>query len=103
MLCRVTLAITAIALLAGIVLGSTSLRTEALEYKPPPGVNEVNCGSVFSGDPHWALDEGCERVLMHRFGYVVLSFLLVFICGLISAVPMGISVRPNLFGANTPD
>ena len=102
MLRRVTLAITAIGLLTGIVLGSTSLRTEALEYEPPPGVNEVNCGSVFSEDPDWALDEGCERVLMHRFGYVVLSFFLVLIFGVISAVLVFISVRRNLYGPTAP-
>jgi predicted cobalt transporter CbtA len=82
---RVTLAATAIALLAGIVLGSTSLRAEIREYAPPPGQTDANCGSVFSGDPDWALDDGCERVLMHRFGYVFMSFFLAFILGVFSA------------------
>lgn len=82
---RVTLAATAIALVAGIVLGSTSLRAEILEYEPPPGKTDANCGSVLAGDPDWALDEGCEGVLMHRFGYVFMSFFLAFILGTFSA------------------
>ena len=98
----ITLMLTAIALLAGIVLGSTSLRAEVLEYKPPPGVNEVNCGSVFSGDPDWALDDGCERVLMHRFGYVVMSFFLTFIFGAIWAVQVFIGVRRTRSRSTTP-
>jgi hypothetical protein len=38
---QVALTVTGVALLAGIALGSTSLRSEVLEYKPPPGTNEV--------------------------------------------------------------
>jgi hypothetical protein len=97
---RVTLAATAIALLAGVVLGSTSLRAEVSEYEPPPGVTEVDCGSVFSEDPDWAGDEGgCQRVLMHRLGYVVMSFFLAFIFGAISAVLVFIGVRRTLYSS----
>ena len=98
----VTLAVTAIALVAGIALGSTSLRAEVLEYEPPPGVNVVNCGSVLSEDPDWAGDEGCERVLMHRFGYVVMSFFVAFIFGVISAVLVFIGVRRTLYRSTAP-
>ena len=92
---RVVLAVGATALIAGMALGSTSLRAEVLEYMPPPGVDEVNCGSVFSGS-EWAGDEGCERVLMHRFGYVFISFLLAIIFGLASAVLLFIRFRQTL-------
>ncbi len=78
------------------------MRAEALEYEPPPGVNVVNCGSVFSGDPHWAGDEGCDRVLMHRFGYVVMSFFVAFIFGVISAVLVFIGVRRTLYRSAAP-
>ena len=99
---QATLAATAIALFAGIILGSTSLRAEVLEYEPPPGVSEVNCGSVFSEDPDWAGDEGCQGVLMHRFGYVVMSFFVAFIFGAISAVLVFIRVRRTLYSSTTP-
>lgn len=90
---RATLAATAIALIAGIALGSTSIRAEVREYEPPPGVIEVDCGSVFSEHPQWAGDEGCEGALMHRFGYVFMSFFLALIFGVISAVLVLICVR----------
>lgn len=82
---RIILAATAILLVAGTVLGSTSMRAEVLEYTPPPGANEVSCGSVFSGS-EWAGDEGCDRVRMRRFGYVVMSYFLAFTLGVTSAV-----------------
>ena len=95
---RIALAVTAIALLAGLALGSTSLRAEVLEYKPPPSGDQVNCGSVFSGS-EWAGDEGCDGVRMHRFGYVVMSFFLAFIFGIISAVLVFTHVRGMLHGS----
>jgi hypothetical protein len=90
---RATVAATAIALLAGIALGSTSLSADVREYEPPPGVTQVDCGSVFSEHPDWAGDEGCERVLMHRFGYVFMSFFLALLSGVISAVLVFIRAR----------
>ena len=102
MLRRVTLAATVIALLAGIVLGATSLRAEVLEYEPPPGINDANCGSVFAEDPDWAGDEGCERVLMHRFGYVFMSFFVAFIFGTISAILMFTIARRTPYTSAAP-
>lgn len=46
-------------------------------------VDEVNCGSVFARSPTGQGTKRCEEVLMHRFGVVVMSFVLAVIFALI--------------------
>jgi hypothetical protein len=61
-------------LLTALAVGFVPIRERPREYQAPPGVEKVDCGTVFS-PTRWSGDEGCERA---NTGYGVLMMLLGF-------------------------
>jgi hypothetical protein len=83
---RVTVTLSAVAVVLGIVVGFVPARAVPLEYSVPPGVVEVNCGSLFSPSK-WSLDEACDREIVGRIIGMNLLLFLGFILLLI-ALPL---------------
>jgi hypothetical protein len=83
---RATVTMAAIAVVLGIVVGFVPARAVPREYSVPPGVVDVNCGSLFSST-RWSLYEGCESPIVGRIITMNLLFFLAFILLLI-ALPL---------------
>lgn len=77
-LARVFLAIAGVALVSGLLLGSVPTRVRPAVLDPPPGEQEVNCGSVFS-DTEWSGDDACEGPRIARGGLMFIAFVISFL------------------------
>jgi hypothetical protein len=94
---RVTTTLAAVALLLAIGVGFVRVHAEPREYDAPPGVVQVDCGSLFSST-RWSLDEGCEREIM---GQLIGTTLLVFVAlffGLIALPLLILRFRLWMYG-----
>lgn len=87
-LARVCLAIAGIAFVGGLLLGSVPARVRPAVIDPPPGEQEVNCGTVFS-DTKWSSDDACEGPRIARGGLMFIAFVvsvLAFVSGVLLIV-----------------
>ena len=95
---RATVTMAAIALVAGIVVAFVPARAVPTEYDVPPGVVEVNCGSVLSST-QWSLDEGCDGAIVGRIIETTLLLFVAAIFGLIALPLLILRFRIWLYGS----
>lgn len=79
---RVILAVCTLATLFFLVLGFTPFRKAPLERDAPPGVEQVDCGSVFIKS-EWSGDEACANEITGRVAVMFLVVFLVVALGLV--------------------
>ena len=97
---RVTVTLAGIALLLAVVAALAPARAVPREYDVPPGVVDVNCGSLFSST-RWSLDEGCDREIVGRIIAMTLSLLVALVLGLIALPLLILRFRIWLYGTRT--
>ena len=97
---RVTTTLAALALALGVVAALVPARAVPREYYVPPGVTEVNCGSLFSST-QWSLDEGCDSEIVGRIIGMTLSFLVALVFGLIALPLLILRFRIWLYTTHT--
>jgi hypothetical protein len=83
---RGVLVLAGLALIASFVLGLVPAYARPVVTTPPPGVDTVNCGTVFAST-RWSNEDGCEGPRLERAGYTVGALLLGFVSG---AVGLGL-------------
>jgi hypothetical protein len=95
---RVTVTLSAVALVLGIVVAFIPARAVPEEYYVPPGVVEVNCGSAFSST-QWSGDEGCDGAIVARIIETTLLLFVAVIFGLIALPLLILRYRIWLYGS----
>ena len=81
--CRVTLIITAIALVIIPVIGLVPISAQPLVLDPPPGVTEVDCGTLFS-ETRWSSDDGCDESILRRMSVAFMALFVAVLSGLVA-------------------
>lgn len=71
-----------LALVASFVLGVLPTHATVVVSSPPPVMEKVNCGTVFSSTK-WSNDDNCEPLLLNQSGLMIGAFLLGFVSGAI--------------------
>ena len=96
----VTTTLATVALVLATVVGFIPVRAVPLVYDVPPGIVEVNCGSLFSST-QWSLDDGCDKEIMGQLIGMTLLVFVAIIFGLIALPLLVLRFRIWLYDRGT--
>jgi hypothetical protein len=92
---RIILLIAGLALMVTPVVGLVPVHARPLIASPPPGVENVNCGTVFASTK-WSNDDGCEGPILSRAGLMAMMFLIALGSGAVGLVLLFTDARRGL-------
>ena len=92
LLSRVVLALAAVALVAGFVLGAVPVKVYPANGPP---TEKVTCGTGFS-DTKWSSDDACEGPLIGQRGAMLFAFLLCVVFFVLGVGALILSFRREL-------
>jgi hypothetical protein len=95
LLSRVLLALAALALVGGLVLGAIPIRVHPANAPVTAGHEKVSCGTPFS-ETKWSSDDACEGLLLNQTGVVFMAFALCVVSFVLGAGVLVLSMSRQL-------